>query len=808
MIRNGFQADASDPSSSGPGDWEQLTMIEPPRRNQIGGNGFYLLSFDRPCLPEIGRAAFGLHFGRIDGRITGVAADSMQATVDGGAWNNSLQRIDAPDLGGFEIRIQKASQTADDWRTVWWGTCETHSDAGWPGADIPAGDRVYSCADALFRLTRAQLDRHGYASSEGGSLVTIGNLRGHPGYNTAVGREGRTAGNLLMGGSTWTPDAATSGSAYPISAYYHTWAGASSTIQRPWTDLEALQHALATTRRKGDPLFIISGSGAALDRLGGASAWAVADGDTCMSLLTRILKRERGRGLAYLSWVDDVANPEGPIQARITVSPQNPLDINYTDPVTGSTVTIVGSYTTGTNASPVNLIGDHRNVAELYRLGDKAQFKLDALETVGEAIEVLSSLCVQDGQTGAAPNLSGRSLIRRFTDADQTAFRALTTAKQRISERWKNVYQVYGPPLSWDFYVADGNGAASVPLSRCDYRCAGEDDYAGIVTPHGTAILNGGILVPDQVGLNGVVEKTSPLLYTLLDDIPIYDGWDYRTATPVRWDAQEQVSAPSRKPLLAFMRTAANQYYTFDELSALTGSGLTVRVDGQQLWIYNQADAGTGLRMVGDTTLANLGPSSFDYNQIVVTVGIRLPHRVRFYSGLPLDNKDCKRKSTIYQPNHHLWLAHPGAIWDVDATTGDLGATGHTPRRKAAAGTSDMPGILRDDRSALAYLHYLTWDWYSTERRTAQWGLRCFGVGGTFEAFQGSAVPTNGTEPSGYNYPTLGQVVTDMFANGETHHLNTPITKVSYNNQQGITTWVTEWQNLDYHSQATYDYAA
>ncbi len=47
-------------------------------------------------------------------------------------------------------------------------------------------------------------------------------------------------------------------------------------------------------------------------------------------------------------------------------------------------------------------------------------------------------------------------------------------------------------------------------------------------------------------------------------------------------------------------------------------------------------------------------------------------------------------------------------------------------------------------------------------------------------------------------FPTLGKVVSTISANGEKHNVFCPITRVAYDNLTGVTSWSTEWSELEY----------
>jgi hypothetical protein len=165
---------------------------------------------------------------------------------------------------------------------------------------------------------------------------------------------------------------------------------------------------------------------------------------------------------------------------------------------------------------------------------------------------------------------------------------------------------------------------------------------------------------------------------------------------------------------------------------------------------------------------------------------------VRFASGDPTSRK----KGLITHRDHHLWLAHPLAIYDLDRSSGSVSA-GFTPKRLAGY---TSPGLLRDDRAALAQLHQLAWAWYGPvyTRRSASWSLRDFGFFDTFSAVEGLTNTPREGDATDMDYPHLGDVVETLFANGTGQTVNTPVTRVAYDNETGVTSWSSEWAELDF----------
>lgn len=779
LTRDGFDAQRATPNISGSG-WEIWPVSRVAGKDKP--NGMYVIDFDRVCLPQVGRARFGFRYGKIDGQIIGASATTAQSAKSGQPAGSSAQVLSLPDLNGHEVRIQ-ASADGTAWRTVWWGRVDSAEDVGWPGALVPAGDRVYHCVDGFYRTALWEMNRHGFTATDpnSGTAFQYGPMLGHPGYNVGFGHAARQSGNLWnVDASQWTPDAAPTGT--DGKCYYHGQPGSADCTA--WSDQGALENALAAARRPTEPLFKIRFvPTTAAGMLVGASAWPVHDGDTVWDLATRILRRERGKGVAFVDWDNDSGAPTGPLTVYLTIMPQMYGDITYQDP-TGTQVSISGAHNdVASYVDRLDLIGDHRLVASAFRLGDKDQFRLDALETVGERIQVLVTLAFVDGQSGSSPSIEGRSLRRGWSTADQTTFRA-KTAVQRQEERFRAIYNLYTLPNAWDFVTGDGNGG---PLNHCDYRCAGGD-------PGMLATWIPGSIV-GETALSAVgIEPTSPVQARLLSDLPLYEMWNYSVATPRRWDAANERGDQPRRPILALLRVASDKYVKVEEVAP----GMSMRLDGNAIWFFDSVGLGDGTRKISDPSLSSLGALATigKYENLCFTVGVELPHRVRLYSGKPRQDPDCRRFASIGIPEHHLWLAHPGAIWDLDSSTGTT-STGHPPRRGAVLGTSTSPGLLRDDRVALARQHYLAWAWYGTPRRTACWALRACGFLPTFDFYASATLPTNGANPSTGSYPTIGQTIHQLRANGETQTIDTPVTRVHYDNQAGVTTWETDWNSLD-----------
>jgi len=160
--------------------------------------------------------------------------------------------------------------------------------------------------------------------------------------------------------------------------------------------------------------------------------WGVSEGEKCWDLLTRVLSRQRGRGVAFLDWADDSCSTDNftDIKPLITIRSQLAPDLVYIKPSDGSTVT-VSQATTLNTAIDVDLQGDHRYVGDSLQLITNDSSGVDYLETQGEPIEVLVTLSGKDS-----------TLEKRWSDADETTFKGISSSVwwQRTSTRWRHIF--------------------------------------------------------------------------------------------------------------------------------------------------------------------------------------------------------------------------------------------------------------------------------------------------------------------------------------------------------------------------------
>ena len=721
-----------------PGNWTATTQpwtIQPiPQRDAVEGSkvyGYELLDISRAALPDIGTARFMFRYGLInDGALQQQAPPA------------------AADLIGQHVRIQMAEEPSTPsgvpaWRTVFLGTVDSQADSPWP-SNYDAGNRTYHCTDLLYRTSRWPLCHH--------HTYDLGVQRlhcfGHPGYNYSVaGYFRRLMGNAA--GPSFDPFGDMSSGGL---AGYQAHAITGSNGAALWKDSEAVQHALYSSRANGEPIFKLKDNGLLID----SYPWPVGDGEKCWDFIIRVLSRQRGRGIAFLDWDDDVTGDTTsvkPITPYITVKPQNYLDVVVNKP-SGGSVTMVGS----TDYVSVDLIGDQRFVDDSLQLVTNDGSGVDYLETYGEPIETLVTLGGPD-----------QTIEQRWTNLDETAFLGLANFWQRQSTRWRQVFQRWSIPSGWDFQAGDGNGGAK---STCHYVT--KDD--------------GSIAARNASGIPGVYSAPpSPVFIKIGCDIPIYEGYDYAPSTPKRYDSAPDYMAPPRCPPLILVKIASDKYANGGE-----DLGMGMQIDDFGFYVQYGPDSAVGTRYFSGTSGGVGGAAS--KNDLVVTVGLTFGNRVRMAtSNGNLDETKSGRRLYLYVPGAHLWLAHPGAIWEHSKFTAtDKNAPG---KRNAAGGAGAVPGIIRDDRDSLAIVHALAWSWYGTKRTSAQWALNDCGLLPDFATVGASDGPTRTP------YPKLGYVVKEIYAAGHTSQtplvIRTPINRIVYQHESGRTTWYTDWQDLD-----------
>lgn len=799
LVRKTFGASSdpgADQSLSGAG-WTLLPELRIGQRQLTGG--YELIDIHPRALPEIGWASFRFVYGRFAGEQTGTPPDFR-------LWEVRIQMADrlGPD-------IEPDEPAPEDWTTVFWGHVQSCDDRVMPGSSQNMGCRVYSCVDGLARMAHWPMDRYGFS---GNGTTAISECYGHPGYNYQMSTDGPVLGNR-----------ATDGSGSPIiyqrngvDVTAHCWQGAYSAVtvgaaERCWTERQAIDNAIASARPAGEPLLELLGLGA--NNYDIVSPMPVSPGESVLSFLSRRTRRERGQGSVFLGFEDQGDHgPDSAIKVWLSCGPSFKTGRSY-EYGSGTTVSITGADDAGLLWPTVDLIGDHTADDAGFELSDANAHLVDVVETLGEPIEVAVTLSYQDqvgGASGTDRTVSGTyvpvaptgiyaaalqySLAPRWDEAERNAFESIEPYRRAITG-WDFVYQTHGIPRTWGGEVGDGfNGTKC----HADYRCRGDGSIE--VPPPGNA-----------------TPGTAPCQVEMLGYVPFFEGYDYSSNPPTKTNNAPMFGQPNRRPIGIYLRvsddaTKDRWFLPFGELPATIGNKYytsqasewqpTVSVQADGFTLTSQYFSDQGLRLLGDKARESaLGSrmlgAAFDVTRFAITLGLRLPHRARFASKANASGElttvngslsDFRRRKRIEVPNLHLWLAHPGCIWDLDQNDIDP-AHGWAPKRAAAGGTVGAPGVLRDDRARLAFYHTLASEWYLHPRRRARWTLnRCGLMGQAITQMDGSVTHQD--------FPGIGYMIGAINASGQAREVNTVVTAIDYDHQLQRTTWQTDYFDLEF----------
>jgi hypothetical protein len=690
-------------AANGSGPWTEVPYVDP----DTGVHGIELQSLLRIALPAIGEAVLTQEFGLIDG-----------------------EQVTPTSLLDKHIRIQAARRPVDSstpqWRTVWVGRCDYQSDSGSPGSAIPRGTRTFRCVDLLYAyLSRYPMDRHADA-------VLSAFAYGHPGYNYDKEAPNLTSANKAGDDATVAGPDSTN---IPAFGYPDAVAGRTAKL---WRDYVSLENVMGLRRSAGDPLFPIDFSIASLDdndtNLNGSTPFPVRESDMAWDVVNRMLDRKRGRTVAWLDWVDDVATPDGNLAVKLVVRPQIDESTSY---IYGSSFFVLQ----GRDAFPgesitVDLTGDQRLDDSSFEVISNNDSVADELTSEGEQIETVVTASGEDA-----------TLLKAATAELEAAWVAADD-DVKAQAVFRPVLQCFRLIRSANPSYKNGDGAGD---QRADFWT---DDVGGVTIAH--------------------TSVAAPSTVEVMDDLPLYEGYDYILATPAPAEAGDADGKPRRRKPMVMIRNSANRFVTDED-----EGGATVSVDRNGIWVEWSDDAGDNAGQ------RKLDGADLDWEQLTLTVGLRMPQRPRITSAI---SGTVRRRKTIRVSDAHLWIAHPGAIWDLDTSTEDN--DGSNARR--VGGTVDGVGgkILRDDREAIAHVHFLAWEWYRSDkaRLSCTWALRDCGLLPTWKDLAGNDVP----------FPRLGQCLSRLIANGNEYEPKTPITSVRYDNAAGLTTWTTEWTELDH----------
>lgn len=535
--------------------------------------------------------------------------------------------LSAPDLRQYEVRIQGQLSTGN-WKTIWWGQCVAMRDACFPGSSDPSGDIDYHCVDALGRLRRWYLDYHQLYWSG-----TAFRGRRHPGYNALLGRGDRET-------TSADPNGLGFGS--------HAWPGTGVV----WTDQQAVEHAIKSSvpglwdagtnagtiaaARALHPTFPLYGS---TDWLQANNIYPARDLEDLRTFMTRVFERGRGRGLVFLDWTDDTAaDPTSQIAPRLTIRAPVKDDLSVALPG-GGTASFVGASNAGTMIS-LNLVGDHRlgeDAQRTFQVAAASDVEHTGVEVRGDFIIALANLSKKD------VSLTGRWLAAEQTDLEN----ASATERELNEAKFDHVYRRYGFPHDWDLHCGDGTNNTR---TRVDYRC----DAAGTVIQQSDSIAS---------------RDTSPLVISIADRLPLYFGYDYTQSPAVTFHGDPPGDI-ARLPIGVWIRVndSPERY-----INGAHRMGMSIARAEQDLQIRCAEDQGGRYRKISDKSIYALSPKYND-DQMVLLVGLQLPERVRLLQGV--DGEKTKR---ITVKDHHLWLAHPGAIVSLDSATSSNG--GYAPKR-------------------------------------------------------------------------------------------------------------------------------
>lgn len=790
-----------------------------------GMAGVQLSTISRRSLPEIGEAYFMWEYGV----FPHLPSDRIPA---------------APDLSGKEVRLQLSNDEGVTWKTVFWGTVFTQEDNAnigglgdgrviVPDASAGAfgGRMVYRVLDGFARTMKWMLNRHGFdpnpANPAGTGPAVKPEVVGHPGYNYYVNADIALLGNKSQ--RTWQRQSYVGGPRAPIGPTMksHCWQGAFAASQTDnnilWTDQEAVENALTCVRPNGEPQFLMHEG---TDGYSGFNPWPVNPNASVYDLVIRICRRSRGRGVVGLKWIDNI---DGSLTVYLGITPINTPNITYNDIRSGVLYTITGNNlmvdfgdahrlkyrdSRGGPTQLWDLVGDSRNMDNLFYWEKTYNNIYDAVETTGEHIQVTATLSLGDTVTGMAgiydhtklvalaPRWSGQTdpVIGGVTD-DVTKIYSFVES-QFWAPRFRNIYQAFGLPYAWNFLVGDAKGGATA--IRCDYRC----------------IDNGAVSSPGITNYQDTAQGQVEIISTL----PFLENWDYQTGFPtgVRYDSANADGMPNRRAMLVLARlnSSGDKWFYTDIPQGIA--------DANQFWakwssfnpqVNVAADQITCVginsesgRMFGDLTYdaAHSGKLNvqFDVSTLAFTVTLLMPHRLRFMTAAPgspviadvlspmngqVDTTRLRRIRTVNVPGAQLWLAHPYTIWDLDFTTQDDNGVLAKRLPLGAAVLSNVPAILRDDRGRVQRAHLIASNWYLNFRSRLRVGQQFCGI---MPYVRNDGVGTFTDVP-----PTLNDYISGIYANsdviGAGYTVDTIVTQVDYDHQANTTIWTTDYFDIE-----------
>lgn len=400
----------------------------------------------------------------------------------------------------------------------------------------------------------------------------------------------------------------------------------------------------------------------------------------------------------------------------------------------GTEITVPGAETLGTTVS-VDLVGDHR-------LGPDADQRYE--ESLVDSSNY-GGLTVYGERMEIAVTLApiDDTLAPRYTTAEVTALEG--TPNEEVAEvRYGHVLRSFGIPYDWtDASVGNSDGEPA-SKSSIDYRFS-NDGW--------TSVVSG-------------AQKLSPIGVDFTDSLPLLSGIDYSVDPPVAFDDTASPRFPERVPVNVFIKDGDN----YTDLSNDSSIRVTINRDGTDIKIDSNLDSGNS-RM-----LSALGAEG-----LIFVTGIRLPQRPYAFVSRVGGVTGISRIKNIYVKDAHLWTAHEGCILGLDSDGAPI-----YPARTVGDGLDALSlTIARDDRLRLRNIARQAAQYYLITRRKGSYSLRCGGIAGS-------------DPDTGATWPKLGQIISTVSRAGIVRDWKTPVTRIAYSHDLGLTTWTTDFSDREF----------
>lgn len=506
-----------------------------------------------------------------------------------------------------------------------------------------------------------------------------------------------------------------------------------------WADIDILQWLTTFPRPAGEPWLYPGLGGYAPSQTNGfvesVGVWSFPDGSSALSALSQIANWRRGRGIVWTECSDINAGATTGGQLAATLGIASIFSEAFTIPDPAGGSEI--SITAGTSVA-VTLSGDHR-CGPRFAINDVFAHRVDAVWTEGEKIQVACTLSYYDESSTTTKNI-----VKDWTTADTTTFDALN-ALQAKADRWRPVWNRHA---LWDEW--EGLASAWTTARPAIWRT---DDAGGLQN------------VPST--------EFNPADLTILPDLPFLEGYRYHTATPEKADGAStgaETGAPTRRPAFVVFKLTGGGYEQGD-----TSGNTVLRIDGTRIWIETGGDAEGGVRSTGPSD------SPHPLSEVGCTVCMEMPSPVSMLSG---NYTTAAALKSLTIPECHLWLAVTDTVCDLDTETDE--GLGYAVRRAAAnPDSTSRVCLIRDDRRRLSIAHGHASRWYLTEypRKSCEWSIYGHPLS---------------DQQDGTAWPTMGQIVSTMTAAGATSAAQTPVSRIDYDHETGMTTWATDWADLEW----------